>query len=135
MVNVSGRSNFGGGLLKIQAYEVSDLLCVRPDALVVTSSEIFSSTSWDVLSPSPNRRTLDTIIFDALNLTQGEREAVYEAVIELVEARLEKANSLSSPRSIRSKTVRKRLEAVNDTLGIWMGIPDEEEEEVDSAYA
>ena len=37
---------------------------------------------------------LDAIIFDALNLTQGEREGVYEAVVNLVESRLRKARSL-----------------------------------------
>jgi len=36
----------------------------------------------------------DNIIFDALNLTQGERDAVYEAVINLVGARLKKAGSV-----------------------------------------
>ncbi|MFQ5610766.1 MAG: Eco57I restriction-modification methylase domain-containing protein [Anaerolineae bacterium] len=39
----------------------------------------------------PDRRTLDDVIFDALGLTSGERQAVYEAVIDLVEARLRKA--------------------------------------------
>ena len=42
----------------------------------------------------PDRRALDAIIFDALDLTQGERDGVYEAVIHLVEARLQKASSL-----------------------------------------
>ena len=37
---------------------------------------------------------LDTQIFDILNLTQGERDGVYEAVVGLVEARLQKAKSL-----------------------------------------
>ena len=41
-----------------------------------------------------DRRALDTLIFDALNLTQGERDGVYEAVVNLVEARLSKAKSL-----------------------------------------
>jgi len=41
-----------------------------------------------------DRRTLDSIVFDALGLTQGERDAVYEAVINLVEARLSKAGSV-----------------------------------------
>ena len=44
------------------------------------------------------RRALDDIIFDVLGLTQGERDAVYEAVIHLVEARLSKARSLSKRR-------------------------------------
>jgi len=38
-------------------------------------------------------RALDDIIFDVLGLTQGERDAVYEGVINLVEARLSKARS------------------------------------------
>ena len=38
--------------------------------------------------------TLDAIIFDALGLTQGERDGVYEAVVNLVESRLRKARSL-----------------------------------------
>jgi len=33
-------------------------------------------------------------VFDVLGLTAGEREAVYEAVVNLVHARLEKARSV-----------------------------------------
>ena len=46
------------------------------------------------LQPLPDRCALDDIIFDVLGLTQGERDAVYEAVVNLVEARLKKARSL-----------------------------------------
>ncbi|NWG04551.1 MAG: hypothetical protein HXY44_17000 [Syntrophaceae bacterium] len=42
----------------------------------------------------PDRRELDNIIFDILGLTKGERDAVYEAVIELVNQRLVKARSV-----------------------------------------
>lgn len=42
----------------------------------------------------PERRALDDIIFDALSLTQSERDAVYEAVITRAEARLKKADSV-----------------------------------------
>ena len=41
-----------------------------------------------------DRRALDNIFFDVLGLTPAEREAVYEAVINLVEARLKKAESV-----------------------------------------
>ncbi len=44
----------------------------------------------------PDRRELDAIIFDALGLTAGEREAVYEAVVDLVSKRLQKAQTISS---------------------------------------
>jgi hypothetical protein len=79
------------------------------------------------------------LFFDILNLTQGERDAVYEAVIELVENRLNKADSLSV-----SREQRKRIAAVEETLGIWIGLPErqepveeneENEDEVESFYA
>ena len=44
----------------------------------------------------PDRRALDEVVFDVLGLTGGEREAVYEAVVALVRARLEKAQSLKN---------------------------------------
>ena len=45
-------------------------------------------------NPDSEWSNLDAIIFDTLNLTQGERDGVYEAVVGLVEARLSKARSL-----------------------------------------
>ena len=98
MVNIAGRSNFGGGLLKIQTYEVSELLCLDPKTFAFTDKAIFTSSSWEMLKPSDDRRSLDAIIFDALNLTQGERDGVYEAVVKLVESRLRKAKSLKGNR-------------------------------------
>jgi hypothetical protein len=35
---------------------------------------------------APDRRALDKVVFDVLGLTVGEREAVYEAVTNLVRA-------------------------------------------------
>ena len=39
-------------------------------------------------------RSLDDIVFDALDLTEEERKEVYWAVAELVKNRLEKARSV-----------------------------------------
>ena len=94
MVNMAGRSNFGGGLLKIQTYEVSELLCLDPKIFAFEDEAIFTSTAWEMLDLSDDRRALDAIIFDALDLTQGERDGVYESVVRLVESRLRKARSL-----------------------------------------
>lgn len=94
MVNMAGRANFGGGLLKIQTYEVSELLCLHSKTFTFGDKAIFTSTAWEMLDPSDDRRALDVIVFDALNLTQGERDGVYEAVVRLVESRLRKARSL-----------------------------------------
>lgn len=130
MVNVAGRANFGDGLLKIQTYEVSDLLCVSPTAILFQDAKLFANTSWDVLSPSKERRRLDDMIFDALNLTQDERDGVYEAVIELIETRLQKASSVKL-----EKERGRRIKAVEQTLGIWIGLPDDFFEEVHNSYA
>ena len=94
MVNMAGRSNFGGGLLKIQTYEVSELLCLDPKTFAFENEAMFTSTAWEMLKPSDDRLALDAIIFNALDLTQGERDGVYEAVVNLVESRLRKAKSL-----------------------------------------
>jgi len=56
---------------------------------------------------------IDTIIFDALELTRGEREAAYEAVGELMGVRLTKAKSLS-----RVREARLRVEAVGRLMGV-----------------
>jgi hypothetical protein len=37
---------------------------------------------------------LDEVVFDVLGLTAGEREAVYEVVVNPVRARLERARSV-----------------------------------------
>ena len=93
-VNMAGRSNFGGGLLKIQTYELADLICINPSAISFRDIQLLNASSWDVLAPSTDRHALDAIVFDALGLTQTERDAVYEAVINLVESRLKKAGSV-----------------------------------------
>lgn len=41
-----------------------------------------------------DRQALDNVVFDVLGLTASEREAVYEAVVNLVRARLDKAKSI-----------------------------------------
>ena len=73
--------------------------------------------------PFADRRNLDDVVFDSLKLTTSERSAVYEAVVDLVEARLKKAESLSSKERL------KRAQAAERTRGIWAGLPSEEEEE------
>ena len=95
MVNVNGRSSLGGGALTIMIYELEGLLCVNPK--LMSSEEIdltvLKSENWDVLEPSAERHYIDNIIFDILELTQGERDGVYEEVTQLVTTRLEKAKT------------------------------------------
>ncbi len=135
MVNVAGRANFGDGLLKIQTYEVSDLLCLDPAAISFENARILASTSWDVLSPSIERRSLDSLIFSILNLTQGEQDAVYQAVADMVTMRLKKASSLAGQRGLSPKELQKRMEAADNTLGIWVGLSEKIAEEVEPYHA
>ncbi len=93
LVNTIGRSNFGEGLLKIQTYELRELLIPDPASLLDHSLLEWGRTTLLELDES-RRAGLDEIVFDTLDLTQGERDGVYEALIRLVEARLQKAGSV-----------------------------------------
>lgn len=121
MVNMAGRSNFGGGLLKIQTYELCALFCADPGLLTKKKMPDLANIKWDILENSRNRIDLDGPIFDVLGLTQAEQEGVYEAVIKMVENRLNKAKSMST------KDQKKRLSAVEETLGIWDSVSEEDE--------
>jgi len=116
-INMIGRSNFGGGLLKIQTYEVSDLLSVDPsrikyddkyiEKILINFSDKCNLSIYEQCGlnpnrpireqtpePLPDRKALDDIVFDILGLTEDERNEVYWAVCELVKNRLEKARSV-----------------------------------------
>ena len=94
----------GGGPIDATVYEITDLYLPKPSSFDSSAHEqlinIFKSMSERTIDKihhevnKSDRRALDAIIFDALDLTQGERDGVYEAVIHLVETRLQKASSL-----------------------------------------
>ena len=101
---IYGRVNLGDGLLTTYGPDILRFDFVSPDWIDTQSRESLHQAfepmkQRPVLSifdeiHQPDRLALDAIIFDALNLTQGERDSVYEAVVNLVEARLRKARSL-----------------------------------------
>ncbi|MBI4639520.1 MAG: Eco57I restriction-modification methylase domain-containing protein [Candidatus Tectomicrobia bacterium] len=122
----------GGGPRSMMVYEVQNLLTVSKHAITDNEVELIAllkNMGSNYVQPfinevrNPHRHALDNIIFDSLSLTQGERDAVYEAVINLVKARLNKASSLSP------KGRHKRIEAAEKTRGIWAGLPEEEDDE------
>ena len=92
--NVTGRGNFGGGMIKIQTYELANMPIIDPGTLPALNDEIFRTPDWDVMSPSRERRLIDDAVFDVLGLTQGERDGVYDGVRELVENRMRRARSV-----------------------------------------
>jgi hypothetical protein len=100
-----GRHNFGEGVLWIAVYEAARFSILDPNQLTKEQKQKLSK-AFDKIATrrmgsifeevdAPDRRALDDVIFDALKLTRGERDAVYEAVVELVNKRLEKAGSLA----------------------------------------
>ncbi|HPD57480.1 MAG TPA: Eco57I restriction-modification methylase domain-containing protein [Smithellaceae bacterium] len=105
----TGRVSFGGGLLKIQTYELNRLLVMeikdkKIKYLRKNESSIFDECGIDPESkipieeqepkPLPDRAELDKIVFDALGLTEEERKDVYRAVCRLVWNRISKARSV-----------------------------------------
>jgi len=98
-LELGSRTGLGEGLLDLTVYELADCLVVIPTLLKSIDIILKDNRERSFLPlhqeiHHPNRRALDAIIFDALGLTSCEREAVYEAVISLVEARLKKAQSV-----------------------------------------
>ncbi len=113
-IETLGRRGLGGGAVRILVEDLKRTpLLIYPEHLSreskkdlqpifteLTSRSVndisaeITKNKQNVFDVTPDRRALDAIIFDALNLTQGERDGVYEAVIHLVEARLQKASSL-----------------------------------------
>ncbi len=108
---IVARANFGGGLAKIQTYELQrmqvsnfDNVSLAKKILNAGIQSIFTECGIDPESdvpiaeqepkPLPDRKTLDDIIFDALGLTEEERKEVYRAVCQLVWERISKARSV-----------------------------------------
>jgi hypothetical protein len=103
-VEVTARKTYGIGVAYLYGPEIRNLLMLNPEQVPETArsqlARAFQSMrrrqilNIDEESLQPDRRALDDAVFDVLGLTSGEREAVYEAVISLVRARLEKARSV-----------------------------------------
>lgn len=110
--NISGRTSFGGGLLKIQTYEFKKLLIVEPDTRMIAAFESLSNRTplsvFDEIGArevkdvglekvKPDRRQLDKVVMvDILGLSEIEQQEVYKAVIDLVKSRLERAKSVQN---------------------------------------
>ena len=99
LISTSGRGNLGQGAFKFEALDAKALPIVPPSQLAASSGwqAPLQSLGSRVVLPieeelsQPDRRRLDEPLFDALRLTPGERDGVYEAVVGLVTSRLERA--------------------------------------------
>ena len=84
MFFTEARANYSEGVRAIQTYEAANLPVVEPSLLDDLDATLFASSDWEVLDPSPERLAIDARVFDALELSKDERDAVYEGVTELV---------------------------------------------------
>ena len=99
-----GRSNLGEGALKTEGIDIRKFEVIRPEVMrsfgIERLEAAFEQMSKRPIQPleieihQPDRRALDEVVFDVLGLSAGEREAVYEAVVHLVRARLQRAQSV-----------------------------------------
>ncbi len=90
MLNAENEINSRRKVLIIQANEAANLQIVNPELLPEPKASIFNATDWDALNPSAARRHIDEAMFDILNLTTDEQDAVYEGVWNLVQNRIPK---------------------------------------------
>lgn len=107
--NLFGRTSFGGGLIKIQTYELErinivdlkiplekvSVLFQRPISSVFEECGIDPNQPIREQNPKPkkDRLELDNVIFEKLGLGKNERNDVYITLCELVKNRLDKANA------------------------------------------
>ena len=113
-IELFGRANLGQGALDFKVYEAKKIYLLDPKTLKVNIEKLlhklFARETLSVFEecgidrnkpireqqpkPRPDRKELDDIIFDILGLSDEERTEFYLSVCELVENRLEKAESL-----------------------------------------
>ncbi len=99
-----GKTNFGGGALKTDGNDIKMIPCIDVGQLTQEEDHRLLS-ALDTLGErdigpvreeieADDRQSLDAVIFDVIGLTQGERDAIYEELVGLIERRREKAGSL-----------------------------------------
>ena len=100
LIETEGITNLGEGVIYTNVYWLKTLPILEESCVENEIRQYYETIKTREILPifdeiqQPDRRALDAFIFDALNLTQGERDGVYEGVIHLVKARLQKASSL-----------------------------------------
>jgi hypothetical protein len=97
-LEIMGRTSQGQGVLNTYGTEYSHMRVINPAAIDKASlTTAFLAVANRPVLPifeeiqQADRRALDAIVFDAMELTQGERDGVYEALLQKVTFRLQRA--------------------------------------------
>jgi hypothetical protein len=102
MSEVFGRVNLGDGLLTLYGPEIKILPLISPELLIRYKDELVEKL--DTVSQRPvlqifdevlqeDKKALDKIIFEVLELNDSEISMVYDATLNLVQKRISKAES------------------------------------------
>ncbi|MEM2146365.1 MAG: hypothetical protein QW279_13460, partial [Candidatus Jordarchaeaceae archaeon] len=111
MLELKGRS-YGGGVLKVQAYELETLPLLNPLKLSAAERRVIEEAFSKVCEAQRKsdeeleqeaRKELDDAVFDVLGLTEDERRQVYEGLESLRRMRLQ----------------RKEVEVLVETVEPW----------------
>ena len=100
LIETEGIANLGEGVIYTNVYWLKTLPILAENHIAKEIHQCYENIKTREILPifdeihQSDRLALDSIVFDALGLTQGERDSVYEAVVNLVESRLRKARSL-----------------------------------------
>jgi hypothetical protein len=108
MRELVGRTTLGQGALKTEGMDIAGMWLPDPRKLSARQAQALES-AFDALASRPvgpifeelekaDRMALDSVVFDVLDLSPKMREAVYQAVVDLVRARIERAQSVVGSR-------------------------------------
>jgi hypothetical protein len=100
-----GRTTLGQGALKTEGIDIEKMAVLDPRQLSEEQIDALEN-ALDALAERrveaifeevkrEDRRRLDNVVFNVLGLSEGDREAVYEAVVDLVRARIQRAESVA----------------------------------------
>jgi len=93
-INVTGRSNFGGGLLKVEGYEAKLIPIVNPRLLDEARCKAIIQASQSLELGSSDRRELDQYICAQIGISSDFLGQLEEALHLQVEHRLQRAKSV-----------------------------------------
>lgn len=95
-INMLGRTNFGGGLLKVQTYEVAQVPCLRPELLPEARYQLQEFIRLGISDDfnSEGRIELDGTVLGALDMIFSDHAELQGEVEELINRRLMRAHSV-----------------------------------------
>ena len=89
--NILGRTNFGGGLLKIQTYEVADIFVVNPVLMDSKKCQQIILNSKKEKDYKKELSPCDFLVQKTLNLSDNEQNDLLETLGKLIQDRNSRA--------------------------------------------